>query len=221
MRLASITIALLTLLLAGCETRPADGTKAGTQAQASNAAPAAATAQPAAEAKSDCGGDCGAAHKTAEHDCTAGAGTEPVRNPEAVKATDPASGAPMLVAGDKLAGVPVVKIADLLARPEEFAGKTVRLEGNVTAMCHHKRGWFSIQDPADRSGAYVRVIATPAFLVPEGAIGKRSRAEGVVEVSEVAPEMAKHLQGEHELGDPAAAPQTKAVIVRATGAEFI
>ncbi len=128
---------------------------------------------------------------------------------------DPQTGATVLATGDKLAGAQAVSVAELLANPEAFAGKTVRLEGNVSAMCTHRRAWFSVQSD-DRSGGYVRIIAAPKFLVPEGSIGKRARTEGVVEIVEVPKEQAEHYAAEHQLP-----PQFKAPVLRATGAEFI
>lgn len=128
---------------------------------------------------------------------------------------DPKTGASVLAAGAKLSGVPAVSIGDLLKNPDAWSGKTVRLEGNVSAMCTHRRAWFAIQAD-DKSGAYVRVIAAPNFLVPEGSIGKRARTEGRVEVTEVPAEAAQHYTQEHQL-----AAQPKAVLLRATGAEFL
>jgi len=107
-----------------------------------------------------------------------------------------------------------------LAEPEIFAGKTVRLEGDISAMCHHKRRWFAVQDPGDRSGQYVRVLAAPAFLVPPHAIGKKARTEGTVEVIEVPAQTRQHLASEHDL-EPARNEPQKQVVLRASGAEII
>jgi hypothetical protein len=160
-------------------------------------------------------GACGEAQKAGGHDCGAVTG-EPIKFPDAVVVTD-ASGAKMTVAGAKLTGAPLVSVADLLAHPETYVGKTVRLEGNVSAMCQHMRAWFAVQAPG-RSADFVRVFSAPAFLVPENAVGTKARTEGTVEVIETSPETARHLAGDHEL---AAGAQPKTVVIRATGAEFI
>jgi hypothetical protein len=148
-------------------------------------------------------------------------GAEPVQYPEAVIAKDPNSGVNFWRAGAALAGEPVVTVADLLAHPETYAGKAVRLEGNVTAMCTHERAWFAVQDN-DRSGHFVRVSTTPAFLVPQDAIGKRARTEGVVEVVDANASQSEHLAKEHQLaaGQDSSA-SGKSVTVRARGAEFL
>jgi hypothetical protein len=117
-------------------------------------------------------------------------------------------------------GIPVT-VTELLARPDAFAGKRVRLRGDVTAMCQHKRAWFAVV-AEDQSGRTLRVMTTPSFLVPAGSIGKTAETEGVVEVIELAADQARHLAGEHKLGDPTAVTQNvKQVVLRATGADFI
>ena len=112
-------------------------------------------------------------------------------------------------------------MAQLLADPATWNGKVVRVTGDIAAMCHHRRGWFSVA-AADKSGNQVRVLTRPNFLVPEGSIGKRGVAEGTVGLIEVAPGMARHLQKEHKLGlsEDVAKPVPQ-VVIRATGAEFI
>jgi hypothetical protein len=144
---------------------------------------------------------CGEMMARGAPDACAGA-SQPIAFPETTAATD-ASGKPVTRAGAKLTGVPVVAVTDLLAHPDSFAGKTVRLEGNVSAMCQHRRAWFAVQGEG-RPGATVQVIAAPAFLVPGNAVGMRARTEGQVEVVATT-----------------AGPQAKALVVRATGAEFL
>ncbi|MBW2457933.1 MAG: hypothetical protein JRI68_25735, partial [Deltaproteobacteria bacterium] len=120
----------------------------------------------------------------------------------AATGTDPDTGKPMQLIGAKLTGVEVVKIVDLAARPDDFVGKTVRVEGDVLGMCHHKRAWFAMQDEGDRSGGFVRVVTGPKFLVPAGSVGKKARVEGTVEVVEVPPRRAKYFAKSHNMGDP-------------------
>jgi hypothetical protein len=189
-------LALLPLL--AC--KPADSTPPA-------AAPAGAPAPPVAAAAK-------AAPTHGDHNC---ADAEPttVAAAQVTETKDPTTGQTVLQTGAKLAGVAVVSVKDLLQNPEGFAGKTVRLEGNVSAMCVHRRGWFSVQSE-DKSGGVIRVLTSPAFLVPEGSIGKRARAEGVVQLVDIPLAQAKHYAEGHGL--PV---QTKAAVLRATGAEFI
>ncbi|MBN1608417.1 MAG: DUF4920 domain-containing protein [Polyangiaceae bacterium] len=123
--------------------------------------------------------------------------------------------------GAALAGAKRVSVAELLAKPAGFVGQTVRLEGEVTAMCHHQRAWFAIRDDATPASQYVRVQTRPAFLVPTGAIGKRAKAEGRVELVQVPQAMAQHYASDHGLGDPKAVTgPVQAPVIIAMGAEF-
>jgi hypothetical protein len=184
------------------ETACAGGAAAGACGQAA-AAPAAA-APGAPEVETGCG-DYGA--------------TAALTN-SAERAVRGADGAQGLHIGSDFAAPQVVKVSQLLADPLAYKGKTVRVEGDVSAMCQHQRGWFSVV-AEDKSGGFVRVTTTPAFLVPRGSVGKFARAEGRVEVIEVAANHARHLAKEHQLGDPAEiAGNIHQVVIRAAGAEF-
>jgi hypothetical protein len=122
--------------------------------------------------------------------------------------------------GSAFGTAPEVKVAELVAKADEYRGKTVQVKGRVTAMCTHRKEWFAVV-PDEPSQAFVRVVTTPNFLVPDGSIGKIARAEGVVEVTDVPAETAKHFLGEHKLGDPEAVQGgIKQVIIRAAAAEF-
>jgi hypothetical protein len=118
------------------------------------------------------------------------------------------------------AGTPEVAITDLLADPSSYEDKTVRLSGNVIAMCHHKRDWFALV-PENGAGGNVRVLTGPVFKVPENVIGKKASAEGKVGVVEISERVARHFAEEHQLGTPAdITGPVQQVVLRATGAEF-
>ena len=169
-------------------------------------------------------GACGGGEACGGERATPGSCGEAANAPDtpAVTTTDPVSGAPMYVVGAKLSGLPVVKVADLIAKPDDYAGKTIRVEGDVSAMCTHRRGWFTVQDAGDKSGTYVRILTAPSFLVPPGSIGKKARAEGRVEVIDVDPGSARHYAQDHRLpGQDVDGVPNKTVVIRAIGAEFI
>ena len=122
--------------------------------------------------------------------------------------------------GQEFSGAPVVEISALLKDPATYKGKTVRISGDVIAMCHHKRDWFALV-PGDAKQGNVRVLTGPVFKVPEDAIGKKASAEGTVDVVEIAERVAKHFAETHKLGDAnAISGPVQQVVVRATGAEF-
>lgn len=218
----TVAAAMLALVLAGCG--KADQKTEGTapekapEAKAEGALTGEAAAPVAEIAKA-----AEPAGEPAGHECTGDHGAAPIEHPDETTATDPATGASITAVGGKLQGGDTVKVADLLARPDDFVGKTVRLEGNVSAMCHHRRGWFAVIDDGDRSGTVVRVVTAPGFLVPQGAIGKKVRTEGTVEVVEVAANTARHFAKDHQVGseEEIGAEPVKSIVVKATGAEFM
>jgi hypothetical protein len=152
-------------------------------------------------------------------------GQAPVASESRASASPPQSGAaepqgPQVV-GAALSGARRVSVAELLAQPGDFVGQTVRLEGPVTAMCHHQRAWFAVKDDAKHATQSVRVKTRPAFLVPLGVIGKRATTEGRVELVQVPQAMAQHYASDHGLGDPKAVTgPIEAPVIVATGAEF-
>ncbi|HEY8550955.1 MAG TPA: DUF4920 domain-containing protein [Vicinamibacterales bacterium] len=93
---------------------------------------------------------------------------------------------PALAASDTYgAGVKhseVTPIRDVIERPGDFEGKTVRIEGVVTAVCAHMGCWMALA-PADApDGPTVRLKVDDGVIVfPVSAKGRRAEAEGVVQ----------------------------------------
>jgi hypothetical protein len=86
------------------------------------------------------------------------------------------------------AGVTVTEVtplADVIARPADFEGKTVRVDGVVTAVCTHMGCWMALAPETAAAGA-----APPTLMIkvddgvivfPVSAKGKRASAQGVME----------------------------------------
>ena len=73
-------------------------------------------------------------------------------------------------------------ITDVLARPAEFEGKTVRVEGVVTAVCTMMGCWMALAPENSPTGPAVLVKVDDGVIVfPVSARGKRATAQGVVE----------------------------------------
>lgn len=68
-------------------------------------------------------------------------------------------------------------IKALLAKPEQFANQTVRIEGKITDECP-AGGWFFLQD--DTGTIYVNLH--PAYFAIPQAIGRKAAAQGRVRV---------------------------------------
>ena|SRR5688500_7700621 len=73
-------------------------------------------------------------------------------------------------------------IAQLLAKPADFQGKTVRVEGIVTGVCTMMGCWMALA-PADapKGPAILIKVDDGVIVFPTSARGKRATAQGVVE----------------------------------------
>ena len=73
-------------------------------------------------------------------------------------------------------------IAQLLATPADFQGKTVRVEGVVTGVCTMMGCWMALA-PADapKGPAILIKVDDGVIVFPTSARGKRATAQGVVE----------------------------------------
>jgi hypothetical protein len=114
-------------------------------------------------------------------------------------------------------------IADILANPDVFAGKTVRVEGKITDVCRKAGCWMDIRDDAGR-GIQIKV-EDGVIVFPASAIGNRAVAEGKIEVLDMNREgyvaWMRHMAEENgrefdasSIGDP----PYRIVRVRASGA---
>ncbi len=73
-------------------------------------------------------------------------------------------------------------IAQLLAKPADFQGKTVRVEGIVTDVCTMMGCWMGIAPTDAPKGPAVLIKVDDGVIVfPTSARGKRATAQGVME----------------------------------------
>ena len=79
----------------------------------------------------------------------------------------------------------VTSIARLMADPEAFAGKTVRVEGKVLDVCPKKGCWMDLG--ADGTAVKIKV-EDDVLVFPRDSKGGTATAEGVVEVQEMSKE---------------------------------
>lgn len=71
-----------------------------------------------------------------------------------------------------------VAVSELLARPDEHVGQTVRVEGIAVAVCKHRGCWVEIA--SDVEGETVRVKVEDGEIVfPPELLGSTLAAEGV------------------------------------------
>lgn len=96
-----------------------------------------------------------------------------------------------------------VAITDLLAKPADFVGKQVRIDGVITEVCKKRGCWMMLTDPASGKGLRIKVD-DGVIVFPIEAMGKKASAEGVFEELKLTPEqVAAHAKEEAaEQGKP-------------------
>ncbi len=76
----------------------------------------------------------------------------------------------------------VTPISQVLAKPADFKGKTVRVEGVVTGVCTMMGCWMALAPVDAPKGPSVLIKVDDGVIVfPTSARGKRATAQGVVE----------------------------------------
>ena len=89
------------------------------------------------------------------------------------------------------------RIADLLAQPEKYLGKTVRVDGVITGVCEMAGCWMELAQPDTKPARTLRIKVDDGVIVfPVSAKGQRASAEGVFE--KVSGEMAKEYATDQE-----------------------
>jgi hypothetical protein len=117
-------------------------------------------------------------------------------------------------------------IARVIDRPADFEGKTVRVEGTVTAVCTMMGCWMALVPEASENrgdGSTLMIKVDDGVIVlPVSAKGRRAAAQGVVqrvggdnESREAAAEHAASTDAGHDKPAPSAATRWQ---IKATGA---
>lgn len=99
--------------------------------------------------------------------------------------------------GDPLTMSPseTVAVEKLLAAPQDYDGKTVRLTGMVSNVCARKGCWLTMTDGNET----LRVSFTcpsEGRIIPMEAKGRQAVVEGPVALVEISEEMARHYEEE-------------------------
>lgn len=99
------------------------------------------------------------------------------------------------LSAEALKDKPVVTLANLLAKPEQFEGKTVVATGTVRQVCQKKGCWMELAKDKTSVGARV-TFKDYAFFVPKDASGLEARVLATVKVAVLSDERAKHYEAE-------------------------
>lgn len=128
------------------------------------------------------------------------------------------------VYGEGVAVTEVTPIAELLADPGAYIGRTVRVEGTVLDVCPRRGCWIEVG--GDEATIQVKVD-DGVIVFPTDAKGKPVAAQGTVEAVEMSREQytayLRHLA--EERGEPFAAESVgpgpyRIIRIRGTGAEI-
>jgi hypothetical protein len=75
-------------------------------------------------------------------------------------------------------GAPAVKLSELLAKPDEYVGKAVTVEGLVTDVCPKRGCWIRLAGDKEFQTITFKV-QDGVMVFPVSVKGRRARAEGV------------------------------------------
>jgi len=110
-------------------------------------------------------------------------------------------------------------ISALTAKPADYVGKTIRIDGIATAVCEEMGCWVAVKaddSTAAAETATVRLKVEDGVIVfPLSAKGKKVSAEGVFEQVGANDAESKEAAGEHARKDPKASAVYQ---IKATGA---
>ena len=108
-------------------------------------------------------------------------------------------------------------IAAIVKTPQDYVGKTVRIDGIATAVCQEMGCWMAVADStkADAPTIRLKVEHEGAIVFPMSAKGKQVSAEGTFEAIGGGDAHGKEAAEEHAKADPKASTQYQ---IKATGA---
>ena len=96
------------------------------------------------------------------------------------------------VYGKGVTGTEVVKVSDLLATPDAYIGKTLRVKGMAVGVCAHRGCWINIA--GDKEGQTVRLQVQDGVIVfPPEIVGDEVIAEGVWTANDLTLEQTKEV----------------------------
>jgi hypothetical protein len=99
--------------------------------------------------------------------------------------------------GAPLAGAPALPLAAVLAKPDQFASRTVTVEGQVRKACTRKGCWMELAESEQPGTPGCRVTFKDyGFFVPTDSAGARAKVEGQVQVDTLSAAAVRHYEEE-------------------------
>jgi hypothetical protein len=87
-------------------------------------------------------------------------------------------------------------LAQVLAKPEAYAGKTVTLTGEVRQACTVKGCWMELAPTADAPGGARVTFKDCGFFVPTDSRGAHARVQGTIAVKAIEAGEVAHMESE-------------------------
>lgn len=127
--------------------------------------------------------------------------TGPESRAETVRPGASAAGPPRTMKryGDRIVagGAPETRLASVLAKPVDYDGHAVTVEGEVRRSCTRKGCWMELATGMDEAQPGCRVrFKDYGFFVPLDSAGAHARVQGVVQVRQIAAPIVGHLESE-------------------------
>ena len=134
---------------------------------------------------------------------SAACNSAPSPAPPAAKATEPSRAAPAegpsahKKFGEAISSGDALALSNVLAKPDEFANRTVTVEAKVRRNCTRRGCWMELSEALDPGLPGCRVTFKDyGFFVPLDSAGSKARVQGTVEVTRVGPDEVAHLESE-------------------------
>lgn len=96
------------------------------------------------------------------------------------------------VFGNGVSAADTVRISDVLANPDAYVGKTIRVKGLAVGVCEHRGCWVNIA--SDKEGDVMQVKVKDGEIVfPPAILGDMLVAEGVWTANELTLQQTKEI----------------------------
>lgn len=96
-----------------------------------------------------------------------------------------------------------IPIDTLIENADDYVGKTVRVDGIITAVCKKRGCWMQVTDKESGNGVRIKV-EDGVIVFPYESMGREAAAEGVFEAIKLTPEQlaaAKAAAHNHKEGE--------------------
>ena len=98
----------------------------------------------------------------------------------------------VLLRGAAIGNSKKVSLAKVIANPQKYAGKMVRVSGVIVRSCKTEGCWLELAPKENEKAVRVK-MKDHAFFVPLDSAGATAKAEGIFTIKTLSKEMVDHL----------------------------